>query len=115
MFMIKLDGSYGEGGGQITRTALALSALTGKPFEVDNIRKGRCDCGLKTQHLFCVNAVKELCNARVEGALIGSTELGFRIMDDSEVVDTSQEREKIPGTVLVTGSEGLIGKIIISW
>ncbi|HLD88843.1 MAG TPA: RNA 3'-terminal phosphate cyclase [Candidatus Nanoarchaeia archaeon] len=75
--IIKINGSFGEGGGQIIRTALAFSAITGMAFEIDNIRKGRCDCGLKTQHLFCVNAVKELCNARVEGALIGSTELKF--------------------------------------
>ena len=41
--MIKIDGSHKEGGGQIVRTALALSVITGKPFEVDNIRGGRCD------------------------------------------------------------------------
>lgn len=75
--MLKLDGSFGEGGGQIVRTALALSALTGKPFEVADIRKGRCDSGLKAQHLYCVKAVEELCNAKTEGAKLKSTYLKF--------------------------------------
>jgi len=77
MFMIKLDGSYGEGGGQITRTALALSALTGKPFEVDNIRKGRCDSGLKAQHLYCIKSLEELCNAKTNEIKLGSEYLRF--------------------------------------
>ncbi len=75
--IIKIDGSYGEGGGQIIRTALGFSALTQIPFEIDNIRKGRCDCGLKAQHLFCVKAAQELCNAQTEGAELGSTKLKF--------------------------------------
>src|SRR3989338_7934417 len=77
MFMIKLDGSYGEGGGQITRTALALSALTGRPFEVDNIRKGRCDSGLKAQHLYCIKSLEELCNAKTNEIKLGSEYLRF--------------------------------------
>ena len=75
--MIKLDGSYGEGGGQIVRTALALSALTGNPFEVDNIRKGRCDSGLKAQHLYCIKSLKELCNAKTNDIKLGSEYLKF--------------------------------------
>lgn len=75
--MITIDGSYHEGGGQIVRTALALSTLTGKQFEVNNIRKGRCDSGLKHQHLFCVKALEELCNARVEGAELGSEHISY--------------------------------------
>lgn len=75
--MIKLDGSYGEAGGQIVRTALALSALTGKSFEVNNIRKGRCTSGLKAQHLHCIKALKELCNAKTNEVKIGSEHLRF--------------------------------------
>ncbi len=75
--MIKIDGSYLEGGGQILRTSLALSAITQKSFEICDIRKGRKDPGLKNQHLYGVRALKELCNAVVEGDEIGSTFLRF--------------------------------------
>lgn len=77
MDMIKIDGCFKEGGGQIVRTALALSAITQKPFEVTNIRKGRCDSGLKHQHLYCVKALQELCNGNAEGAELGSEQLEF--------------------------------------
>lgn len=75
--MIKLDGSFGEGGGQIVRTALALSALTQKPFEVNNIRKGRCSSGLKAQHLHCIKSLQELTNAKTNEVNIGSEYLRF--------------------------------------
>ena len=77
IFMIELDGSFEEGGGAIVRQALALSTITGLPFTVDNIRSGRPTPGLKTQHLFCVKALQDLCNAHVEGAELGSTKLMF--------------------------------------
>ena len=73
--MISLDGSIG--GGQILRTALSLSAITGKPFNIKNIRGVRKEPGLKNQHLAAVNAVKELCDARVKGDNIKSGELTF--------------------------------------
>ena len=76
--MIQLDGSYGEGGGQIARTALALSAVTGKAFTVDQIRVGRKQPGLKAQHLMAVTALQDLCKAEVEGTELGSTKLVFR-------------------------------------
>ncbi len=75
--MIKLDGSHGEGGGQIVRTALALSTLTGKAFEVGNIRKGRCDSGLKPQHVYCIKALQELSGAKADGVEVGSEKLVF--------------------------------------
>ncbi len=76
--MIKIDGSFQEGGGQIIRTALALSAITGKPFTAEKIRNNRPVPGLKAQHVTCVNAVQQLCNAQAEGLKIGSESLTFR-------------------------------------
>jgi|TARA_B100001964_G_scaffold225533_1_gene273475 RNA 3'-phosphate cyclase len=75
--MIELDGSYLEGGGSIARIALALSTLTQKPFEITNIRKNRPQSGLKHQHLFCIKALEKLCNAKTEGASLGSTSLKY--------------------------------------
>lgn len=75
--MIRINGAYLEGGGQIARTALALSTIAQKPFEVYGIRKGRKDSGLKSQHLYCVKSLQELCNADVEGAELGSTFLRY--------------------------------------
>ena len=75
--MIYIDGSYMEGGGQIVRTALALSTLTGRPFRVDNIRHNRPKSGLKRQHISCIDALKQLANAEVEGAQAGSVCLNF--------------------------------------
>lgn len=73
--MIILDGSEGEGGGQIIRTALALSSLTGQPFRAKNIRAGRKDAGLKAQHVHAIKALQTLCNAKADGVEIGSQEL----------------------------------------
>jgi RNA 3'-terminal phosphate cyclase (GTP) len=75
--MIEIDGSTGEGGGQIVRTALALSALTGKPFHMIKIRQGRKTPGLKRQHVTAIQALEKLCNATAIGAEEGSTELHF--------------------------------------
>ena len=75
--MIKINGAYLEGGGQIARTALALSTITQKSFEIYDIRKGRKDSGLKSQHLYCVKSLKELCNAVVEGNELGSLTLKY--------------------------------------
>jgi len=75
--MIKLDGGYGSGGGQIVRSALALSTLAGKPFEINNIRKGKPKPGLKYQHLHCIKALQQLCSAKADGAYLGSESLKY--------------------------------------
>lgn len=75
--IIDIDGSYGSGGGQILRTALALSILTGKPFRLKNIRAKRKNPGLQHQHLACVKAAEQLCNAETQGAELESKELLF--------------------------------------
>jgi len=75
--MITIDGSYGEGGGQILRTSLTLAAVTGKPLKMVNIRAGRRNPGLAAQHLTAVQAAAAVCNAHLEGAHLGSQTLTF--------------------------------------
>lgn len=75
--MIEIDGSYGEGGGQVVRTAVALSAVTGKEVKVTNIRKNRPNPGLKQQHLKALETAARICEARVSGLFPGSSELFF--------------------------------------
>jgi RNA 3'-terminal phosphate cyclase (ATP) len=76
--MLFLKGSYGEGGGQILRTALSLAAVTGTPVRIEAIRAGRPKPGLRPQHLTAVNAVAQVSQAEVTGARLGSQELTFR-------------------------------------
>jgi RNA 3'-terminal phosphate cyclase (ATP) len=70
--MITLDGSIGEGGGQVLRTAIAMSMITGQPLRITNIRAKREQPGLLRQHLTAVNAAATICSATVGGANIGS-------------------------------------------
>ncbi|MDE4455725.1 RNA 3'-terminal phosphate cyclase [Psychrobacter sp. DAB_AL62B] len=74
---LKIDGSTGEGGGQIIRTALSLSMLTGIPIEIVNIRAGRAKPGLMRQHLMCVQASHAISDASVSGANLASTAFSF--------------------------------------
>jgi RNA 3'-terminal phosphate cyclase (ATP) len=76
--MLSLDGSYGEGGGQILRTALSLAAVTGTPIRMERIRAARSKPGLRPQHLTAVQAVARLSQAEVAGAYLGSQDLTFR-------------------------------------
>lgn len=76
--MIEIDGSFGEGGGQILRTSLALSLITRQPFRIERIRAGRKNPGLMRQHLTSVLAAARVGDAHVEGAEPGSQELTFR-------------------------------------
>ena len=75
--LLNIDGSQGEGGGQILRSAMALSIVTGKPFRIEKIRAGRKKPGLLRQHLTCVRAATRTCDGGAEGAELGSTTLTF--------------------------------------
>ena len=74
---VTIDGSFGEGGGQVLRTSLALAALTGRELEIVNIRARRTKPGLQPQHLLAVKAAAEICGADVTGAQLGSQRVRF--------------------------------------
>src|SRR5713226_4887978 len=76
--MIEIDGSFGEGGGQVLRTAVALAAVLSKDIHVFNIRAGRAEPGLRPQHMTGVKAAAELCSSQLEGLEVGSTEFTFK-------------------------------------
>lgn len=76
--MIKLDGAIGEGGGQILRSSLALSAVTGQSFRMENIRGNRKRPGLMRQHLTATLAAAEICDAQVNGTVLGSRDISFK-------------------------------------
>jgi len=76
--VIVIDGSFGEGGGQIIRTAVALSAVTGNDISINNIRNNRPQPGLKAQHLYAVRTAAALTQADVTGLELGSTCVIFR-------------------------------------
>lgn len=78
MSLLSYDGASGEGGGQILRTALALSTVTGRPFRIERIRRKRNKPGLLRQHLTCVEAARQITGAEVIGAQLGSLDLEFR-------------------------------------
>ncbi len=96
--LIQINGS--EAGGQILRTACALSALTSKPFKITNIRGAKPEPGLKTQHIEGVKAVAQLCNAEVTGLELGSTELEF--------IPGKLECKDIDVNISTAGSIGLV-------
>lgn len=77
MKRITIDGSQGEGGGQVLRSALALSSLTKRPFSIDNIRAGRKKPGLMRQHLTALRAAAAVCEAEISGAEIGARRVTF--------------------------------------
>ncbi|MUG96405.1 RNA 3'-terminal phosphate cyclase [Scytonema sp. UIC 10036] len=106
--MIDIDGSYGEGGGQILRTSLSLSAITGHPIRINNIRAGRDKPGLAAQHLTSVRAAATICRAKVRGDAMGSMTLEFIPSSDVQVgnytFDVSEAREG--------GSAGAVGMVL---
>ncbi|QUC64672.1 RNA 3'-phosphate cyclase [Nitrosopumilus sp. K4] len=86
MDFLKIDGNFGEGGGQIVRTAVTLSCITKTPIILENIRKNRKDPGLKHQHLTAIKILQKICNATIEGAKIGSTNLKFAPKDVKDAI-----------------------------
>lgn len=77
MNFLKINGGHGEGGGQIIRSAIALSCITKQPIHLENIRKNRKISGLRPQHLTAIKILQKVANAKVIGARIGSTEIKF--------------------------------------
>jgi len=101
---LQIDGSYGEGGGQILRTTLSLSCLLKKPVEIINIRKGRKNPGLQPQHLTSVSACQRISGARVEGDSLQSLTLRFspqRIEGGDFTFDVAEKRRSAGSTSLI--------------
>src|SRR3989338_8596338 len=98
--MIEISGDYLEGGGAILRVATSLSAITGKPVKVKNIRKGRSQPGLKTQHLESIRILAQICNAQLKGDKLGSTEIEF--------IPGKIESKNIQAKIETAGSPGLL-------
>lgn len=102
---LKIDGSHGEGGGQILRTALTLSCVTKRPIQIENIRHNRKVPGLRPSHLSTINLLGKICNAQMGGASVGSTSVTFT---PGEIQDT-----KLAENVGTAGSISLILQAII--
>jgi RNA 3'-terminal phosphate cyclase (ATP) len=106
--MLIIDGSHGEGGGQILRTALTLAVLTEQPTRIENIRAGRRQPGLRPQHLTAVRAAAAVCDARLEGDELGSQTVvlvpGGTIHPGEYVFDVTEAAEG--------GSAGSVGLVL---
>ena len=105
MQFLEIDGGYGEGGGQIVRTAITLSCITRQPIRVENIRKNRRVSGLKPQHLTAITILQKIANAKVVGAKIGSTRLEF--------IPGGIESAKLVEDVKTAGSISLVVQVLI--
>jgi len=97
---ISIDGSYGEGGGQILRTACALSVITAKPVRIFNIRANRPNPGLRTQHIKVIESLAHISCGRYEGVKLGSKEVWF--------FPGEGIRDKVKVKIETAGSAGLV-------
>lgn len=77
MDLLEIDGSFGEGGGQILRTAVSLACIMQRPIRIKNIRHNRKIPGLRAQHLTTLQILAKLCDAKVDGMNLGSTSITF--------------------------------------
>ena len=103
--LVRIDGGHGEGGGQVLRTALTLSALLGRPFRMHSIRAGRKKPGLMPQHLTSVRAAAKISHAKIEGDEFNSMTLQFSpkgITSGDYSFDVAEER----------GSAGSVGLVL---
>lgn len=105
MDFLKIDGSYGEGGGQIVRSAVTLSSITKKPIHIENIRKKRRIPGLRPQHLMAIKLLAKICNAEVDGLNVGSTAIKF--------IPKNVESKTINEDIGTAGSISLILQVLI--
>ncbi len=105
MNILKIDGSHGESGGQILRSAVTLSSIIGRPIQVENIRKNRKVPGLRAQHLTAVKLLAKICNAKVDGLHIGSSIIKFY---PNQIQDMSLQEN-----VGTAGSISLILQVLI--
>ena len=105
MDFLKINGGHGEGGGQIIRSAIALSCITKQPIHLENIRKNRKNEGLKAQHLTAIRILQKISKADVIGAKIGSTELKF--------IPGNVENLELIEDVKTAGSISLILQVLI--
>lgn len=103
--MLEIDGSHGSGGGQVLRTSIGLSALLNKDVRVFNIRAGRCNPGLRQQHLQGIKAVSDFCSGDLKGAVIGSKEIEFLPGKDF--------KENIEVKITTAGSIGLLLQTVL--
>ena len=105
MEFLKINGGHGEGGGQIVRSAIALSCITKKPIHLENIRKNRRIPGLRPQHLTAIKILQKIANAKTFGAELGSTDLKF--------IPGKIESLKLIEDVGTAGSISLILQVLI--
>ncbi len=105
MDLLKINGGYGEGGGQIIRSAIALSCITKQPIHLEDIRKNRKVPGLRPQHLTAIKILQKVTNAKVIGAEIGSTEFKF--------IPSNIENLELVEDVGTAGSISLILQVLI--